>query len=66
MTIQEIDIVDARIKHLLETELEALRGIDSMAVGSLERKIQWDLIRDLASRRHELQETIKQLNPPKS
>lgn len=51
--------LEERITYLFNTEITAIDALDKIAVGTLERSSQWDLIRELSNRRHELKDALK-------
>jgi len=54
-----IERISERIEYLKQQELKALKDIDTMPAPSIERKLHWLLINELAARRNELEQLLK-------
>jgi hypothetical protein len=50
--------LEERIQYLRNTEWEAIRELDTIKVGTMERYSKWELINELTHRRHELEDAL--------
>src|ERR1043165_7885378 len=53
--------VNERIAYLMEAERDALNNIDTVPVGSPERRTSWDFIKELGYRKNELQDLKRRI-----